>query len=172
MNLTQYIYIGMIFLKFQHSGTNGIYQSQNLQPILPKHPAPLPSMPNPQPSNPAWKALPPKLILKITQLKAGIAVSWTMGPQVSSHAEITSYQIYAYQEKSNQKLNSKLWNKVGDVKALPLPMACTLTQFQAGHKYYFAVRAKDVHQRVGPFSEAQSISLSKWFHFFILYYQL
>ena len=55
---------------------------------------------------------------------------------------------------------SRLWKKVGDVKALPLPMACTLTQFLKGNKYHFAVRAKDVHTRVGHFSDPQSIALT------------
>ena len=45
----------------------------------------------------------------------------------SNHADIASYQLYAYQEGSMQP-SPALWKKVGDVKALPLPMACTLTQ--------------------------------------------
>ena len=44
------------------------------------------------------------------------------------YAEIVSYQLYAYQELSNSAPNAALWKKVGDVRALPLPMACTLTQ--------------------------------------------
>ena len=82
--------------------------------------------------------------------------------KAGSHVNIANYQIYAYQETSHQKPESMLWKKVGDVKALPLPMACTLTQFQKGNKYHFAVRAKDQHQRVGFFSEPQSIALT-WF---------
>jgi len=52
-------------------------------------------------------------------------------------ANNTSYVIFAHQESGNnsnkqQQTNVK-WKKVGQVKALTLPMACTLTQFQAGH---------------------------------------
>ena len=46
------------------------------------------------------------------------------------------------------------------MKALPLPMACTLTQFQVGNKYHFAVRAVDTSSRVGQFSEYSSIHLT------------
>ena len=75
------------------------------------------------------------------------------------HAAIAFYQIYAYQE-SGLTPNQNLWKKVGDVKSLQLPMACTLTQFTKGNKYHFAVRAQDIHMRVGQFSDPQSISLT------------
>ena len=75
------------------------------------------------------------------------------------HAEIQWYQIFFYQELANVIPQASLWEKVGDVKALPTPMACTLTQFNQGHKCHFAVRATDVHNRVGPFSDPQSIAI-------------
>ena len=58
---------------------------------------------------------------------AGIVLSWNMALS-DKFAEIASYQLYAYQEVSGVAPNSTLWKKVGDVRALPLPMACTLTQ--------------------------------------------
>ena len=57
---------------------------------------------------------------------AGIVLSWTMNKTPETEA-IASYQLYAYQE-SSQPPTSALWKKVGSVKALELPMACTLTQ--------------------------------------------
>ena len=90
----------------------------------------------------------------------GIILSWNMNLNLTIHASIASYQIYAYQEQAAQPVVSTLWKKVGDVKALDLPMACTLTQFSKGNKYHFAVRARDCHSRVGNFSDPLSISLT------------
>lgn len=56
-------------------------------------------------------------------------LSWNM-QLTSEYEEIASYQLYAYQEGSAPP-STTLWKKVGDVKALPLPMACTLTQVTA-----------------------------------------
>jgi hypothetical protein len=54
-----------------------------------------------------------------------------------------------------------LWKKIGVVKALPLPMACTLTQFSSGSRYQFAVRAVDTSERAGPFSDPCVITLKR-----------
>jgi len=127
---------------------------------LRQHPAPLPPMPNPQPNSPNWKLLPPRPALKISRVASGIVLSWNMNLNLATHATIASYQLYAYQESAMQRPDPQLWKKVGDVKALPLPMACTLTQFTRGNKYHFAVRAMDMHSRVGQFSEPNSIVLN------------
>lgn len=77
-----------------------------------------------------------------------------------NHATVASYQLFAYQE-TDGPIDASLWKKVGDVNALPLPMACTLTQFIDRNRYYFTVRAVDVHQRLGPFSDPVSILYEK-----------
>ncbi|CAB3376129.1 Hypothetical predicted protein [Cloeon dipterum] len=137
--------------------TNGTRRfSQALRP--PTHPAPLPSVPF-IPPRPGWKQPPPKPNLKIQQAtKGGIMLSWNLLTFNSDHEEIKSYQIYAYQETSEEP-SQRLWKTVGDVKALALPMACTLTQFKDGYKYHFAVRAVDIRNRMGPSSDTMSIEL-------------
>ena len=83
----------------------------------------------------------------------------------NTEAQIECFQIYAYQEKSAQSVESKLWCKIGDVSPLELPMACTIThskkysksRSQKPLKYHFSIRARDCHGRFGQFSEPCSI---------------
>ncbi|CAL7943286.1 unnamed protein product [Xylocopa violacea] len=124
---------------------------------LNKHPAPLPDVRN-YAVNPLWKLPPPAPSLKISKVAHGIVLSWNMNLS-DKYADIASYQLYAYQEMVGVPPNTSLWKKVGDVRALPLPMACTLTQFSEGNNYYFAVRAVDTHSRKGQYSIPGNISL-------------
>ena len=123
-----------------------------------RHPAPLPNGP-PVAFNPQLKNIPPKPTLKINKGRDGVVLSWNMVLDLLDHATVASYQIYAYQETANQKPDPSLWKKVGQVNALPLPMACTLKQFAQGNKYHFSVRACDTHQRQGIFSDPASIQI-------------
>lgn len=122
-----------------------------------KHPAPLPDTPS-YTMTPGWKLPPPAPSLKISKVSNGIVLSWNMNLS-DKYADIASYQLYAYQEVTGVNPNTSLWKKVGDVRALPLPMACTLTQFSEGNNYYFAVRAVDTHSRKGQYSIPGNISL-------------
>ncbi|XP_077575240.1 activating transcription factor 7-interacting protein 1 isoform X3 [Stigmatopora nigra] len=105
----------------------------------------------------AHRTLPPQQPqLKLVPSNSGIVLSWCVSETNQSCAAVESYHLYAYhQDNSNSSLSQQHWKKIGEVKALPLPMACTLTQFQSGSTYHFAVRAKDIYGRFGPFCEPQ-----------------
>ncbi|XP_034367448.1 activating transcription factor 7-interacting protein 1 isoform X2 [Arvicanthis niloticus] len=129
------------------------------EPPRPLHPAPLPEAPQPQrlPPEAASTSLPQKPHLKLARVQSqnGIVLSWSVLEVDRSCATVDSYHLYAYHEEPSATVPSQ-WKKIGEVKALPLPMACTLTQFVSGSKYYFAVRAKDIYGRFGPFCDPQS----------------
>ncbi|XP_052760351.1 activating transcription factor 7-interacting protein 1-like isoform X2 [Mya arenaria] len=148
---------GTVMARAAASATPMVIQAPQPKPEPKVHPAPFPMLPANQPTA-GFKRAPPKPILRISRGNQGIVLSWNMA-MMPDMAIIASYQLWAYQETSAAPAPT-LWKKVGEVKALPLPMACTLTQFQVGNKYHFAVRALDVHDRVGNFSDPGSIHLT------------
>ncbi|XP_002005276.3 activating transcription factor 7-interacting protein 1 [Drosophila mojavensis] len=114
------------------------------------HPAPLPLAPV-QINHPDWKLPPSRPVIRISLHDTGIVISWTLEDTGSRFAECVTYQIYAYQETINEP-STDSWRHVGDVKAMLLPMAVTLNQFQENQRYFFAVRGVDAHDRYGLFS--------------------
>ncbi|GFR15185.1 activating transcription factor 7-interacting protein 1 [Trichonephila clavata] len=79
----------------------------------------------------------------------------------NTYGRLFSFEIYGYQDQNQVPFSKKLWQKVGEVKAMDLPMACTLTQLNDGRKYYFTMRAMDIFKRFGSFSDPVSIIFNK-----------
>ncbi|TMS23979.1 Activating transcription factor 7-interacting protein 1 [Larimichthys crocea] len=120
-------------------------------PPLPTAPAPPRLPPEAERSSP-----PQQPQLKLVPSQTGIVLSWCVAETDRTCAAVDSYHLYAFhQDNSNSNAAQQHWKKIGEVKALPLPMACTLTQFQSGSTYHFAVRAKDIYGRFGSFCEPQ-----------------
>ncbi|TRY92641.1 hypothetical protein DNTS_007696 [Danionella cerebrum] len=128
-------------------------------PPLPAAPSPVARLP-PEASQTSPPQQ-PQLKLARVQSQNGIVLSWCVAETDRNCAAVDTYHLYAYHQDHQGPVSSTgsaaqaLWKKIGEVKALPLPMACTLTQFVSGSTYYFAVRAKDVYGRFGPFCEPQ-----------------
>ncbi|XP_028451625.1 activating transcription factor 7-interacting protein 1 isoform X2 [Perca flavescens] len=119
---------------------------------------PLPAAPAPPrlPPEAERTSLPQQPQLKLVPSQTGIVLSWCVAETDRTCAAVDSYHLYAFhQDNSNSSAAQQHWKKIGEVKALPLPMACTLTQFQSGSTYHFAVRAKDIYGRFGSFCEPQ-----------------
>ncbi|XP_035207246.1 activating transcription factor 7-interacting protein 1-like [Stegodyphus dumicola] len=130
--------------------------SSTTPPVLSglRHPAPLPVWPV-ETYNKTSEP-PPKPRLKISAEKQGIILQWDM-PLNINQVKISSYEIFGYQELKQTPITSSLWVKIGLVQAMSLPMACTLTQFQEGHTYHFTIRAIDVNNRCGAYSDPATI---------------
>lgn len=95
---------------------------------------------------------------------SGIVLQWTLSAEELHKAQVVDrYELYAYQGNlSHSPLGSQPdpgWNKVGTVKALPLPMQCTLTQFMKARTYYFVIRAIDASGDHGTFSKRCTVNL-------------
>lgn len=119
---------------------------------------PLPAAPAPPrlPAEAERTSPPQQLQLKLVPGQTGIVLSWSVAETDRSCAAVESYHLYAFhQDNSSSNAGQQHWKKIGEVNALPLPMACTLTQFQSGSTYHFAVRAKDIYGRFGAFCEPQ-----------------
>ncbi|XP_056390702.1 activating transcription factor 7-interacting protein 2 [Hyla sarda] len=128
-------------------------QTENVNETLAKK---LQTSSNPEPAalKPPQK---PQLRLAQVQNPKGIALSWNITNVDPSCAPATAYCLYVHQGDPNNP--KKLWKKIGEIKALPLPMACTLTQFLEDTTYSFAMRAKDANGRFGPLCDIQSTTL-------------
>ncbi|KAI8512066.1 Activating transcription factor 7-interacting protein 1 [Branchiostoma belcheri] len=119
-----------------------------MQPSFPPRPPPLQQQqqpPNHTQHHIAGLPLPHRTTLQIARVGNIIALTWDVSePPNPRSPTLYCYQLFAYQEGTGQP-NTALWKKIGDVKALPLPMACTLTNFLPRGTYHFAVRAMDVY---------------------------
>ncbi|XP_054993188.1 activating transcription factor 7-interacting protein 2 isoform X2 [Sorex araneus] len=122
----------------------------------------LPPLPEPPPLLPELvdkirDTLPPqKPELKVKRVlrPRGIALTWNITKINPKCAPVESYHLFLCHENPNDQL---IWKKIGEIKALPLPMACTLSRFLASNKYYFTVQSKDIFGRYGPFCDIKSI---------------
>ncbi len=86
-----------------------------------------------------------------------IVVTWAfIGFNLSDFATIHTYQVFSYRDLPGSNPDPKL---VGEFEARPLPMGCFYRNFPGSGSYHFFVRAQDVHGRIGPSSDTQTITL-------------
>ncbi|XP_058013673.1 activating transcription factor 7-interacting protein 2 [Ahaetulla prasina] len=124
----------------------------------------LPPLPSIEPDPAHWKDLgdtppPQKLQLVVAQVNQpkGIALQWNISRVDPRCAPIESFSLFICLEDISNGTTSE-WKRTSVIKALPLPMACSLSQFPRSVKCYFTMQSRDVHGRHGPFCEVQSIS--------------
>lgn len=107
--------------------------------------------PQPQrlPPEAASTSLPQAHLQKLARVQSqnGIVLSWSVLEVDRSCATVDSYHLYAC-TRNPVPLYPHSGRRLAKSRHFPLPMACTLTQFVSGSKYYFAVRAKDIYGRL------------------------
>ncbi|XP_075384140.1 activating transcription factor 7-interacting protein 2 [Tenrec ecaudatus] len=124
-----------------------------------EHLPPLPEPPSLQPElvDKLRETLPPQkpeLRVKRVLKPRGFALTWNITKINPKCAPVESYHLFLCHGNSKDKL---FWKKIGEIKALPLPMACTLSEFLFSKKYYFTVQSKDIFGRYGPFCDIKAV---------------
>nr|XP_023416454.1 activating transcription factor 7-interacting protein 2 [Cavia porcellus] len=96
----------------------------------------------------------PELKVKWVLKPMSIALTWNITKVSPRCAPVESYHLFLCHENANNKL---VWKKIAEIKALPLPMGCTLSEFFASSRYYFTIQSKDIFGRYGPFCDIKSL---------------
>ena len=90
---------------------------------------------------------------QLTLFQDATTVRLTWNSTSPGTESVQNYEIYAYK----QSAATATWRKIGTVKAMRLPMAVTLKEFQSNSHYAFAIRAMVDQHRLGPFSQPKTI---------------
>ncbi|GIY18573.1 activating transcription factor 7-interacting protein 1 [Caerostris darwini] len=123
------------------------------------HPLPFPPKLLPKGYKKLRSILPPKPYLTaFVQNDDSFFLRWNMPrrTRLLNYRKIKYFEIFNY-VSSNEPISSLEWEMLRKEDAKELPMACALRDFDEGCKYFFAIRAIDVHDRSGNFSNPISI---------------
>lgn len=102
----------------------------------------------------------PRLALRI--MNGNTLVMWDLPPG-NNITDISVFEVYVFLRNKDGRWQNRTdrWIKVGEMKAMPLPMGCTLRQvIQNDVIYSFIVRAVGKNGLPGPFSKPCSVSIS------------
>lgn len=106
--------------------------------------------------HPSWKSVPLAPNMTITNVGNIVTLTWSMKYKLNT-SKIKMYELYVCQE-TEEKPDTTMWKKLGNIKAIQLPMFCEIGYFDSGYTYHFILRAVDIHNRRAPFA-LQQISL-------------
>lgn len=109
----------------------------------------------------ATKNMPQKPVVKVGHIQdtQGIALLWNFEEEDPHAPDMECYYIYVAQEYQDGSFTT--WKTMGVIKAMPLPMACRISNRAGGKMLYFVIIGKDVYGRYGPYSEVKAVAVSK-----------
>lgn len=84
-----------------------------------------------------------------------IGIAWNVDVKDPHVAEMDCYYIYVANEQKNGTFSA--WKCLGVIKAMPLPMACKVSDCKGDKRLCFIVVGKDIFGRYGPYSDVHSV---------------
>jgi len=100
----------------------------------------------------------PNILAEITSDASNVILKWNC-TELSKKFQmnVQLYLLFAYHTtdtKVEPPKDLSRWKKIGEIQALPLPIACSLTKSFDGHSYFFSVIPVDHKGRLGPMSNS------------------
>ncbi|XP_052401056.1 activating transcription factor 7-interacting protein 2 isoform X1 [Carassius gibelio] len=122
------------------------------------HPFPDTPFPNELPVIAASYNLPQKPVVKLARIGTAqeLGIAWNVDQKDPHVAEMDCYFIYVSHEQKNGTFSG--WKCLGEIKAMPLPMACKLSDCKGDKRLCFIVVGKDIFARYGPYSEIHTVT--------------
>lgn len=85
-----------------------------------------------------------------------LGIAWNVERKDPHVAEMDSYYIYVSHEHKNGTFSE--WKCLGVIKAMPLPMACKVSDCKGDKRLCFIVVGKDIFGRYGPYSDVRTVA--------------
>ncbi|XP_051569853.1 activating transcription factor 7-interacting protein 2-like isoform X1 [Myxocyprinus asiaticus] len=120
---------------------------------------PFPETPFPKelPVAAASHNLPQKPVVKLARIGRAqeLGIAWNVDVKDPHAAEMDTYYIYVAHELRNGTFAE--WKCLGVIKAMPLPMACKVSDCRADKRLCFIVVGRDIFGRYGPYSDVHIV---------------
>ncbi|XP_052409127.1 activating transcription factor 7-interacting protein 2 isoform X1 [Carassius gibelio] len=122
------------------------------------HPFPDTPFPKELPVVAASYNLPQKPVVKLARIGSAqeLGIAWNVDQKDPHVAEMDCYYIYVSHEHKNGTFSG--WKCLGEIKAMPLPMACKVSDCKGDKQLCFIVVGKDIFGRYGPYSDIHTVA--------------
>lgn len=102
--------------------------------------------------------LPQMPVLKLARIGSAqeLGIAWNVDRKDPHVAEMDCYYIYVSHEHKNGTFSG--WKCLGEIKAMPLPMACKVSDCKGDKRLCFIVVGKDIFGRYGPYSDIRTVA--------------
>ncbi len=97
-------------------------------------------------------------VLKLARIGSAqeLGIAWNVDRKDPHVAEMDCYYIYVSHEHKNGTFSG--WKCLGEIKAMPLPMACKVSDCKGDKRLCFIVVGKDIFGRYGPYSDIRTVA--------------